>query len=111
MLKKTDYSPAQDQINKDTPTVIIIGAGFGGLAAGMILSSKGYKVTVLEKLSVTGGRGSSRFQQDHRFDLGPTILTVPKVFEELWERCGENFHDYVNIKNDIHLTFYKVQFM
>ena len=61
----------------------------------MILSSKGYKVTVLEKLNVTGGRGSSRFQEGHRFDLGPTILTVPKVFEELWERCGENFSDHV----------------
>ena len=95
MLKKTDYSPLQDQTNKDTPTVIIVGAGFGGLAAGMILSSKGYKVTVLEKLNVTGGRGSSRVQKGHRFDLGPTILTVPKVFEELWARCGENFYDYV----------------
>ena len=95
MLKKTDDSPFQNQINKDSPTVIIVGAGFGGLAAGMILSSKGYKVTVLEKLNVTGGRGSSRLQEGHRFDLGPTILTVPKVFEELWERCGENFYDYV----------------
>ncbi len=94
MLKKTEDIPHQELTNIETPSVIIVGAGFGGLAAGMILSSKGYKVTVLEKLSVTGGRGSSRFQEGHRFDLGPTILTVPKVFEELWKRCGENFLEY-----------------
>jgi phytoene desaturase len=80
------------------PTAIIIGSGFGGLAGGMILSSKGFKVTVVEKLDIVGGRGSARFQDGHRFDLGPTILTVPKVFEELWERCGADFHKHVKIK-------------
>ena len=98
MLQKTEDKSLKDQINQDNASVIIVGAGFGGLAAGMILSSKGYKVTVLEKLDVVGGRGSSRFQDGHRFDLGPTILTVPKVFEELWERCGAEFQDHVKIK-------------
>ena len=97
MLQKTEDKSLKGQINQDNASVIIVGAGFGGLAAGMILSSKGYKVTVLEKLDVVGGRGSSRFQDGHRFDLGPTILTVPKVFEELWERCGAEFQDHVKI--------------
>ena len=43
-VKKTDYSPLQDQTNKDTPTVIIVGAGFGGLARNDLFT-KGYKVT------------------------------------------------------------------
>ncbi|MEW9921744.1 phytoene desaturase [Marimonas sp. MJW-29] len=77
---------------------IVIGAGLGGLAAAMRLGAKGYAVTVLDRLDKAGGRGSSITQDGHRFDLGPTIVTVPQVFEKLWEACGRDFHKDVDLR-------------
>lgn len=77
---------------------IVIGAGLGGLAAAMRLGAKGYAVTVLDKLDRSGGRGSSISQDGHRFDLGPTIVTVPQVFEDLWSDCGRDFRADVNLR-------------
>jgi len=82
----------------DSNKAIVIGAGLGGLAAAMRLGAKGYQVTVLDKLDTVGGRGSSITQDGHRFDLGPTIVTVPQVYEDLWKACGRNFHDDVTLK-------------
>ena len=65
-------------------TAIVVGSGFGGLAAAIRLSAIGYKVTVLEKLDGPGGRGYVRRQDGFTFDGGPTIVTVPFLFEELW---------------------------
>ncbi|MDG1082706.1 MAG: phytoene desaturase [Planktotalea sp.] len=77
---------------------IVIGAGLGGLSAAMRLGAKGYAVTVLDRLDRTGGRGSSIEQDGHRFDLGPTIVTVPDVFERLWADCGRDFHVDVDLR-------------
>lgn len=77
---------------------IVIGAGLGGLAAAMRLGAKGYRVTVLDKLDVVGGRGSSITEDGHRFDLGPTIVTVPEVFRKLWAVCGRDFDTDVDLR-------------
>ncbi len=77
---------------------VVIGAGLGGLAAAMRLGAKGYAVTVVDKLDVTGGRGSAIHMDGHRFDLGPTIVTVPAVFEKLWAACGRDFHAEVDLR-------------
>ena len=77
---------------------IVIGAGLGGLAAAMRLGAKGYAVTVLDRLDRAGGRGSSITQDGHRFDLGPTIVTVPQVFEGLWADCGRDFRKDVDLR-------------
>ncbi len=79
-------------------TALVIGAGLGGLAAAMRLGAKGYRVTLLDKLDRPGGRGSSLTQNGHRFDLGPTIVTVPQVFEQLWADCGRDFHAEVDLR-------------
>jgi phytoene desaturase len=78
--------------------VIVIGAGLGGLASAMRLGAKGWQVTVLDRLDRAGGRGSSITQNGHRFDLGPTIVTVPQVFEALWAACGRDFHRDVDLR-------------
>lgn len=78
---------------------IVIGAGLGGLAAAMRLGAKGYKVTVIDKLDVPGGRGSAIWQDGHRFDLGPTIVTVPQLYRDLWTACGRTFDDDVTLKS------------
>ena len=77
---------------------IVIGAGLGGLAAAMRLGAKGYAVTVLDRLDSPGGRGSAVFQDGHRFDLGPTIITVPQVYEKLWADCGRDFDKDVDLR-------------
>ncbi|MEI4262509.1 phytoene desaturase [Roseovarius sp. D0-M9] len=78
-------------------TAIVVGGGLGGLASAMRLGAKGYHVTVLDRLDRAGGRGSSITEKGHRFDLGPTIVTVPQLFEELWAACGADF------RKDVHL--------
>ena len=80
------------------PRAVVIGAGLGGLSAAMRLGAKGYRVTVLDRLDRLGGRGSSITQNGHRFDLGPTIVTVPNVFRDLWADCGRVFEDEVDLR-------------
>jgi len=82
----------------DSNAAIVIGAGLGGLAAAMRLGAKGYAVTVLDRLDLPGGRGSSVTQDGHRFDLGPTIITVPQVYEDLWRACGRDFHKDISLR-------------
>ena len=77
---------------------IVIGAGLGGLAAAMRLGAKGYRVTVIDRLDRAGGRGSSITREGHRFDLGPTIVTVPQLLDELWAACGRDFRRDVELR-------------
>ncbi|MEO0912823.1 MAG: phytoene desaturase family protein [Pseudomonadota bacterium] len=79
------------------PTALIIGAGFGGLAAGIRLGAKGYRVVMVDRLDAPGGRATARHQNGYRFDLGPTIVTVPHVFEELWRIAGRQIEDDIKI--------------
>lgn len=87
---------------------VVIGAGLGGLASAMRLGAKGWQVTVLDRLDRPGGRGSSIRQGGHRFDLGPTIVTVPQILRDLWSACGRDFD------RDVRLVpmdpFYKILF-
>ncbi len=84
-------------VPENAPKAIVIGAGLGGLSAAMRLGAKGYRVTVIDRLDRLGGRGSSISKSGYRFDLGPTILTVPDVFRRLWSDCGRDFDSDVNI--------------
>ena len=90
------------------PHAVVIGSGFGGLAAAVRLGAKGYRVTVLEKLDAPGGRAYVHRQNGFTFDAGPTIITAPFLFEELWQLCGRRLSD------DVTLTpvtpFYRIRF-
>ena len=90
------------------PHAVVVGAGLGGLAAGMRLGAKGYRVTVIDRLDIVGGRASSITSNGHRFDLGPTIVTVPQVYRELWEACGRDFHKDVDLRPMD--PFYEIRF-
>jgi phytoene desaturase len=87
---------------------IVIGSGFGGLAAAARLGAKGYRVTVLEKLDAPGGRAYVFRQDGFTFDGGPTIVTAPYLFEDLWARCGRKLSDDVTLLSLD--PFYKVRF-
>lgn len=81
-----------------TQSATVIGAGLGGLAAAMRLGAKGWHVTVIDRLDVAGGRGSALMRDGYRFDLGPTIVTCPQVFRELWLACGRDFDTDVTLR-------------
>jgi phytoene desaturase len=91
--------PLSPDVGRDRrPVVAVIGAGFGGLAAAVRLGVRGYRVVVLDRLDMPGGRGSCRLQEGYRFDLGPTIVTVPQVFEALWTLVGRRMAEDVDLR-------------
>ena len=87
---------------------VVIGAGFGGLAAAVRLGARGYRVTVVERLDGPGGRAYVFRQDGFTFDAGPTIITAPYVFEELWTLCGRKMSDDVDLRSID--PFYKIRF-
>jgi phytoene desaturase len=90
------------------PMALVIGSGFGGLAAAIRLSAKGYQVQVLEKLEAAGGRASVFKQDGFTFDAGPTIITAPFLLEELWALCGKKFSDDIDLRAMD--PFYRIRF-
>ena len=77
--------------------IVVIGTGFGGLSAAIRLRAQGHEVAVLEKLADPGGR-SRVFQQDgFVFDAGPTIITAPSLFQDLFAVAGRRLEDYVDL--------------
>jgi phytoene desaturase len=91
-----------------SPHAVVIGSGFGGLAAAIRLGVRGYRVTVLEKLDAPGGRASVFCQNGFTFDTGPTIVTAPFLLEELWRLCGRDMADDVTLKPID--PFYQIRF-
>jgi phytoene desaturase len=90
------------------PHALVIGSGFGGLAAAVRLGARGYRVTVLEKLDAPGGRAYVHRQDGFTFDAGPTVITAPFLFEELWALCGRRLADDVDLRPVA--PFYRVRF-
>lgn len=84
--------------HSDASHAVVIGAGLGGLAAAMRLGARGWRMTVLDRLDMPGGRASSVTMEGHRFDLGPTIVTAPQVFRKLFADCGRDFDTAVTLK-------------
>ncbi|MGB5831699.1 MAG: phytoene desaturase [Thiohalocapsa sp.] len=87
---------------------VVIGSGFGGLAAAIRLGYRGYRVTVLEKLDKPGGRAYVHEIDGFKFDAGPTIITAPFLLEELWEMCGRRFSDDIDLRAMD--PFYRIRF-
>ena len=77
--------------------IIVIGSGFGGLAASLRLKAKGYKVTLIEKHPDLGGRARVFKKGDFTYDGGPTVITAPYLFEELFSLFNKKISNYVKI--------------
>ena len=77
--------------------IIVIGSGFGGLAASLRLKAKGYKVTLVEKHPDLGGRARVFKKDQFIYDGGPTVITAPYLFEELFTLFNKTISDYVKI--------------
>jgi len=90
------------------PHAVVIGSGFGGLAAAVRLGARGYRVTVVEKLDAPGGRAYVYRQDGFTFDAGPTTITAPYLLEELWTLCGRRMADDVELRRID--PFYDIRF-
>jgi phytoene desaturase len=87
---------------------VIIGSGFGGLAAAIRLGARGYRVTILEQRDAPGGRAYVHRQDGFTFDAGPTIITAPFLLDELWALCGRRLADDVDLRPVT--PFYRIRF-
>ncbi|KAE8824960.1 hypothetical protein PTNB73_07153 [Pyrenophora teres f. teres] len=74
------------------PSVIVVGAGAGGVALAARLAAAGCKVTVVEKNGFSGGRCSLIHRKGYRFDQGPSLLLLPRFFHETFEDLGTTLH-------------------
>jgi phytoene desaturase len=90
------------------PRAVVIGSGFGGLAAAIRMAVRGWQVTVLEKLDAPGGRAYVHRQDGFTFDAGPTIITAPFMLEELWTLAGRRMSDDVDLRPLD--PFYRIRF-
>ena len=76
---------------------IVIGAGFGGIAAALRLKAKGYDVTLIDRAKQLGGRAQTFEKQGFLFDAGPTVITAPHLFSELFDLFDKDISNYVDI--------------
>ena len=81
-------------MKKNSASVAVIGSGIAGLSAAIRLSLQGRKVVVFEKNTYTGGKITAFEKQGFRFDMGPSLFTMPQLVEELFELAGKTPKDY-----------------
>jgi phytoene desaturase len=80
-----------------SPHAIVVGSGFGGMASALRLRAKGYRVTLVDRCDKLGGRAQVYERNGFLHDAGPTVITAPFLFEELFALFGEQFSDHVKL--------------
>jgi phytoene desaturase len=78
--------------------VAVIGAGLAGLAAACTLAARGHKVVLFEKNDWLGGKAAVFEKDGYRFDMGPTILTVPRVLDRIFTEAGRKMSDELDLR-------------
>jgi phytoene desaturase len=74
--------------------ILVIGSGFGGLGAAIRLAARGHDVEIIEKRDKPGGRAYVYEVDGFKFDGGPTVITAPFMFDDLWKAAGKRREDY-----------------
>jgi len=75
----------------------IIGGGLGGLASACVLAARGYDAVLFEKSPWLGGKAAELREAGFRFDMGPTILTIPNVLRKIFDEAGRPIEDYLDL--------------
>lgn len=83
-------------IKENNKSCVVIGAGVSGLAAAIRMRNKGYMVTVFEANSFPGGKCSTETRDGYRFDMGPSVFTMPQYVDELFKLSGKDPRDHFN---------------
>ncbi len=96
------------QVRGKSDRVVVVGAGLGGLATAMRLAAAGRSVTVVEREAVPGGRAGMWEVDGHRFDTGPTVLTMPNLIDDVFECLGEKTADWLELQtvSPLYRTYY-----
>ena len=92
--RPTTNPPATDNVSD----VLVIGAGFGGIAAALRMRARGFSVTLVERLPEIGGRAQVFSKGGFKHDAGPTVITAPFLFDELYELFGEKRSNFLEFK-------------
>jgi phytoene desaturase len=82
---------------RDEQRVVVVGGGLGGLAAACTLAARGYAVTLLDKNPWVGGKAAVLAEQGFRFDMGPTILTIPRVLKRIYAEAGRDLERHLDL--------------
>ena len=77
--------------------IIVVGSGFGGIASALRMRAKGFDVTLVEKQPDLGGRARVFRRENFIYDGGPTVITAPYLFEELFSLFNKKISNYVKI--------------
>lgn len=83
--------------NKESLKVVVVGGGLAGLASACVLAARGHRVTLLDKNDWVGGKAAVHQADGYRFDMGPTILTLPSVLKRIFEEAGRDVNDYMTL--------------
>ena len=83
-------------MNQTTKSCVIVGSGISGIAAAIRMRNKGYVVSVFEANAFPGGKLSTESNAGYRFDMGPSVLTMPEYVDELFVLSGKNPREYFN---------------
>lgn len=75
---------------------IVVGSGFGGLSTAIRLQAQGYQTTILEKNNQVGGHASQLKIDGYTFDMGPSLITAPKIIDSIFEAAGKKRSDYID---------------
>lgn len=75
--------------------VYVIGAGMGGLSSAIRLQNEGYQVEIFEQGSIPGGKMHQIKEEGFCFDVGPTLVMMPTIYQEIFSMCGKNPDDYI----------------
>ncbi len=86
-----------DKTVAPTRRVAVIGSGLGGLSAACVLAARGHEVTLFEKNEWFGGKAAEHRADGFRFDMGPTILTLPSVLKRIFAEAGKSIDDYLQL--------------
>ena len=77
--------------------IIVIGAGFGGLAEAIRLQGRGFRVTLLERREKVGGRAYQLVKDGYTFDMGPSLITAPFIIADVFRAAGKRLEDYLDV--------------
>ncbi|MEM7646721.1 MAG: FAD-dependent oxidoreductase, partial [Pseudomonadota bacterium] len=94
--------------SQSSKKAVVVGTGFGGLASAFELLAKGYSVTMLEAGDQPGGRARVFTEKGYVFDAGPTVITAPYLFDELFALVNEKTQDWIEFMPVD--PFYRIQY-
>ena len=91
-----------------TKTAVVIGAGLGGMAVALRLARQGWRVKLVERSGTPGGKMNRWTTKGYTFDTGPSLITMPDIFQELYQSIGTDMRDHIELMaltRQVHYTF------